>query len=77
MERETGKTGMIYPTFEEYPHRKNMENIVSFLPKNKDLRYTIQDLMLFYDDKNINSILLINPDNPSGNFIEVDEILFF
>ena len=68
---------MIYPTFEEYPHRKNMENIVSFLPKNKDLRYTIQDLMLFYDDKNINSILLINPDNPSGNFIEVDEILFF
>ena len=76
MERETGKTGMIYPTFEEYPHRKNMENIVSFLPKNKDLRYTIQDLMLFYDDKNINSILLINPDNPSGNFIEVDEILF-
>ena len=70
MERETGKTGMIYPTFEEYPHRKNMENIVSFLPKN-------QDLMLFYDDKNINSILLINPDNPSGNFIEVDEILFF
>ena len=54
-----------------------MENIVSFLPKNKDLRYTIQDLMLFYDDKNINSILLINPDNPSGNFIEVDEILFF
>lgn len=77
MERDTGKTGMIYPTFEEYPHRKNMENIVSFLPKNKDLRYTIQDLMLFYDDKNINSILLINPDNPSGNFIEVDEILFF
>ena len=77
MERETGKTGMIYPTFEEYPHRKNMENIVSFLPKNKDLRYTIQDLMLFYDDKNINSILLINPDNPSGNFIGVDEILFF
>lgn len=77
MERETGKTGMIYPTFEEYPHRKNMENIVSFLPKNKDLRYTIQDLMLFYDDKNINSILLINPDNPSDNFIEVDEILFF
>lgn len=35
MERETGKTGMIYPTFEEYPHRKNMENIVSFLPKIK------------------------------------------
>lgn len=75
MEREDGKIGVVYPTFEEYPHRKKVEDIVPFVPNNVDFRYTSQDLMLFYDDKNINQLLVINPDNPSGNFISFGEIL--
>ena len=64
-----GKMGMIFPTFEEYPNRMKKEDIIPYIPNNLDFSYTVDDLMLFYNDKSINSILIINPDNPSGNFI--------
>ena len=32
----------------------------------KDFRYDADDLMDFYADKNIDLLLLVNPDNPSG-----------
>ena len=67
----TGKVGVIYPTFEEYPHRLKQEDIVAFQPDNRDLTYTEDDLIAFYTDKGISSLLLINPDNPSGNFISM------
>lgn len=67
--------GVIYPTFEEYPHRKKAEDIVAFVPENSDYTYTADDLMAFYADKNIGQLLLINPDNPSGNYIPVADVL--
>ena len=67
----TGKVGVIYPTFEEYPHRLKQEDIVAFQPDNRDLTYTEDDLIAFYTGKGISSLLLINPDNPSGNFISM------
>ena len=75
METSDGKLGVIYPTFEEYPHRKKAEDIVAFVPSNSDYTYTADDLMAFYADKNIGQLLLINPDNPSGNFIPVADVL--
>lgn len=75
MESQNGKIGVIYPTFEEYPHRKKAEDIVAFVPSNEDFSYTADDLMAFYADKNISELLLINPDNPSGNFIPVNDVL--
>ncbi len=66
-----GKVGVIYPTFEEYPHRLKQEDIVAFQPDNRDLKYTEDDLIAFYTGKGISSLLLINPDNPSGNFISM------
>jgi histidinol-phosphate/aromatic aminotransferase/cobyric acid decarboxylase-like protein len=75
MEGETGKIGVIYPTFEEYPHRLKPDQVVSFFPDNGDLRYTEDDLMAFFDGKGIASLLLINPDNPSGNFISKEGLL--
>lgn len=70
-----GKLGMVMPTFEEYPNRKGKDNVVPFYPKNKDLRYTAQDLMDFYGDKDISILTVINPDNPSGNFIPREDVL--
>lgn len=70
-----GKLGMVLPTFEEYPNRKGKDQVVPFYPKNKDLRYTAQDLMDFYGDKDISILTVINPDNPSGNFIPRDDVL--
>lgn len=64
-----GKVGVIYPTFEEYPNRLPIDMIESYYPDNIDFRYTSDDIKAFYRDKDIKSLLLINPDNPSGNFI--------
>lgn len=69
-----GKMGIIRPTFEEYPNRLSEESIVSFIPNNRDFRYSIQDLIDFFSENLIDNLLLINPDNPSGNFISLDEI---
>ena len=67
--------GIIYPTFEEYPHRLHQEDIVAFRPATDDLSYSADDLMAFYADKDIRQLLLINPDNPSGNFIPLPDVL--
>ena len=77
MEKIAGKIGIIYPTFEEYPNRRNLSDIVPFMPKAKDFSYGISELEQFYEDKNVHTILIINPDNPSGNFIPVVDILKF
>lgn len=42
---------------------------------NEDFTYTVDDIMEFYKDKNIQAIVLVNPDNPSGHFIVRDDIL--
>lgn len=75
MEYAEGKIGIVYPTFEEYPHRLHQENIVPFFPDNNDLRYTEDDLIDFFTDKHISTLLVINPDNPSGNFITKQGLL--
>ena len=70
-----GRIGVVYPTFEEYPHRLRKEQIVPFFPDNSDLHYTADDLMEFFADKEVETLLLINPDNPSGNFIPKEGLL--
>jgi len=70
-----GKIGIIRPIFEEYPNRMNQEYLVPYYPRNEDFSYTSDDLMAYYDDLNITALLLINPDNPSGNFIEIADVL--
>ncbi|MBQ9230305.1 MAG: aminotransferase class I/II-fold pyridoxal phosphate-dependent enzyme [Prevotella sp.] len=72
MEGTQGRIGVIYPTFEEYPHRLRPDQIVAFQPDNDDLSYTADDLIHFFGERQIDSLLLINPDNPSGNFIPME-----
>ena len=74
MDNLNGKLGVIRPSFEEYPNRYQGE-VVTFIPQNSDFRYTGQDIIDYYADKDIANLLLINPDNPSGNFIPKDDIL--
>lgn len=75
IEQLEGKLGVIYPTFEEYPHRISSDQIVSYIPSNADFKYEAEDLISFFGDKNIAALLLINPDNPSGNYILIDDVL--
>ena len=69
------KIGFIRPTFEEYPNRYDKDSQVTFVPQNEDYRYTADDLMAFFGDKDIQTLMLINPDNPSGNFIPKADVL--
>ncbi len=75
MEQCQGKMGVVYPTFEEYPNRLEKDAIVSYIPDGENLQYDEQDLMTFFADKDIQHLLLINPDNPSGNFIPMKGLL--
>jgi len=75
METTEGKTGFIRPTFEEYPNRYDQDSQVTFVPQNEDYRYTADDLMTFFGDKDIQTLMVINPDNPSGNFIPKADVL--
>lgn len=76
MEGDTkGKTGFIRPTFEEYPNRFDKSLQVTYTPQNDDYRYTADDLMHYFGDKDIKTLMLINPDNPSGNFIPKADVL--
>ncbi len=65
-----GKVGVIYPTFEEYPNRLPKERIVRFQPNNSDFRYSAKDLIDFFSVNPIDWLLVVNPDNPSGNLID-------
>ena len=75
MEDVEGKTGFIRPTFEEYPNRFDKSLQVTYTPQNEDYRYTADDLMNYFGDKDIKTLMLINPDNPSGNFIPKADVL--
>ena len=75
MESIEGKIGVVFPTFEEYPNRIDRSRLVAFIPDDALLRYSAEDLKRFFADKEITTLLLINPDNPSGNFIPKRDVL--
>ena len=74
MEGLDGKLGITRPTFEEYPNRRDKNTLVEFVPQNNEYRYGVKDLMEFFSQNPVDTLLLINPDNPSGNFIPLDDI---
>lgn len=70
-----GKTGFIRPTFEEYPHRFNADNSFFFDVSSMDYSYTADDIMAFFTENKVDNVVIINPDNPSGNFISKADML--
>lgn len=70
-----GKLGVILPTFEEYSHRYNKDDLVIFSSKKEDFSYTADDIINFYSKNIVSTLLIINPDNPSGNYISHNNIL--
>lgn len=70
----SGKVGIPYPTFNEYPERLGTAEVVS-IPLAEDFSYTAEDIIRCVEKENLNTVILINPDNPSGNFLEKAEVL--
>ncbi len=71
----TNKIGIIRPTFEEYPNRLPKESLVTFVPKDNTYRYSADELMDYFGANPVDTLLIINPDNPSGNFISKSDLL--
>ena len=70
-----GKTGFIRPTFEEYPQRFNPENSVFFDASAPDYSYGADDIIDFFTEHQVDNLIIINPDNPSGNYIPKSDML--
>ncbi|MDD6209458.1 MAG: aminotransferase class I/II-fold pyridoxal phosphate-dependent enzyme [Bacteroidales bacterium] len=68
------KTGIIEPTFEEYANRLSQEQIIIFTPENNNFSYTTNDIISYFENTQIEQLILINPDNPSGNFLDKNEL---
>lgn len=74
MSTRSGNIGVIKPTFEEYSNRyENLKQVV-YSPATDDFTYTAKDLISFFSDKQVEDIILVNPDNPSGNYIPQTEV---
>lgn len=65
------KLSIFSPTFEEYVSR--FKNLDIHIPKKKYFRYSKEDVIRI--SKNNDGVILVNPDNPSGNFINYKEII--
>ncbi len=73
--RGSGCVGFVRPTFEEYPNRVDSALEVNYVPSNSDYSYTADDLIEFFGDKEISCLVVVNPDNPSGNYIPKADVL--
>ena len=74
LDGEEKKVGVIRPTFEEYPNRYNDENCVVFRPETEGFRYDENDLIRFFSENPVRTIVLINPDNPTGNYLSLEGV---
>ncbi|MDY6063073.1 MAG: aminotransferase class I/II-fold pyridoxal phosphate-dependent enzyme [Erysipelotrichaceae bacterium] len=75
MSKLKGRVGFVRPTFEEYPNRYNIEESISYYPDNNNYSYNADDVINFFKDKDIVSLIIVNPDNPTGNYIFKNDML--
>lgn len=72
---DDSKIGVIVPTFEEYPNRVQPKNLVVYDSSTVDFQYNSDNIISFFENKDIDILLLINPDNPSGNYMFKNDVL--
>lgn len=75
MERLPGRLGTIFPTFEEYPNRRTPEDLEIYISESDDFHYTADDVIAYFSEHKVENLLIINPDNPSGNYIPFKDLL--
>lgn len=68
--------GFIKPTFEEYPNRYSMEKSLYYTPESDGFRYSCTDITAFFENTGIGALVIINPDNPSGNYISYKDMIY-
>lgn len=73
MNQVHGKVGIIQTAFNEYTRRVQGEKIV-YTPDSEDFSYTVNDLIHYFSKQKVDSLIISNPDNSSGNFILRDDM---
>ena len=73
LEELHGTLGVIRPTFEEYANRWASECVVYDCTQD-DFTYSAQQLITFFSEHPVDTLVLINPDNPSGYYMGQSEI---
>lgn len=74
LEELHGTLGVIRPTFEEYANRWASECVVYDCTQD-DFTYNAQQLITFFSEHPVDTLVLINPDNPSGYYMGQSEIV--
>lgn len=69
----SGEVGLISPSFEEYGNCA--KHPVFFTPSSWDFTYGAKEIMDFSKGRKLDAMVLVNPDNPTGNYIKKSEIL--
>lgn len=72
----SGTVALPYPTFNEYPERFKNCRLVPIPTDKENFSYTAESILKTVKSEKADSVLLINPDNPSGNFLEKEAVLF-
>jgi len=70
----SGRAGFIRPTFEEYPNRYCEDCNVYMNIEDENFSYTADDIITFFSQNPVDILTIINPDNPSGNYIGKTEL---
>ena len=73
MNQVHGKVGIIQTAFNEYTRRVQGDKIV-YIPDSEDFSYTVSDLIRYFSKQRVDSLIISNPDNSSGNFILRDDM---
>lgn len=74
LEELHGTLGVIRPIFEEYANRWASECVVYDCAQD-DFTYNAQQLITFFSEHPVDTLVLINPDNPSGYYMGQSEIV--
>lgn len=74
-DRLGGRLGVLGPLLCEDTRMKTRDAFVEYIPDNRDFAYTVDDLINFFENKDIQSLFIVNPDNPSGNYIMKRDLL--
>ncbi|HOX33815.1 MAG TPA: aminotransferase class I/II-fold pyridoxal phosphate-dependent enzyme [Spirochaetales bacterium] len=68
-----GEVGVVYPAFNEYPARAGAGRVRKILADPESLGYGLPELLPALPG--LGALVVVNPDNPSGHFIEKAEML--
>lgn len=70
-----GKVAIPFPTFNEYPERFTHAEVVPVPTDVETFAYSADDILKTVRQTGAKTVLLINPDNPTGNFLKKDAAL--